>query len=326
MSIFTIRPRVQEAADPNGGGGGGGVPEFLKGFGEHAKAFGDVKDPAAFAKTWTDTQTELAALKSKAPATFDWRKEIGGDDAEAQKVLARFTDPKMFFKSFDDAQKKIRAGEVAKPLAKDAKPEEVAEYRKANGIPEKPEGYFEKLPEGLVIGEDDKPLFNDFAKAMHDLNAKPETIHAAAKWYYQLQERESAETTAMDKKDSVATTAALKEKWGGDYTPNMKAIGVMLDGLGADLKATFLDATLGDGKRLMNSPEVMQLFAELALLKNPLAHVMPAGGAGDMKSLDSEIAAIEKVMKEDRRKYNADQGMQDRLRKLYDAKGKLASK
>src|SRR5688572_13304785 len=116
-------PLMETAGDAGAGGGGAGAgagaggaapAEWLKPFGEHGKAFESFKEPAELATKWTELNTELTTLKGKAPP--DWRAQIAGDDPEALKALGRFTDPKAFYKSFNEAQTKIRAGELAKPL------------------------------------------------------------------------------------------------------------------------------------------------------------------------------------------------------------------
>mgnify|MGYP000100175251 CR=1 FL=1 len=46
--------------------------------------------------------------------------------------------------------------------------EELAEYRKANNIPEAPDKYDLTFDSGLVIGKEDKPIVDSFLKYAHD--------------------------------------------------------------------------------------------------------------------------------------------------------------
>src|SRR3954471_3943718 len=71
----------------------------------------------------------------------DWRAAMAGDDKDAMKRLARFTDPGQVFKSLRSLEAKMSAGELKKPLAENATPEEKATWRKENGLPEKAETY-----------------------------------------------------------------------------------------------------------------------------------------------------------------------------------------
>lgn len=325
MSQFGFRHRFQEAALDDKGGGGDNQQQqpadWLKPFGDSAKAFESFKEPGEFVKAWTDTQAELTALKGKQPE--DWRKQIGGEDPEAQKVLQRFADPKTFFKSFSDAQAKIRSGELQKPLAADATPEQIAEYRKAHGVPEKPEGYFEKLPNGRVIGADDQPMFTQVAERLHKLNVSPAVMHELADWYYASEEQQTAAERKVDDADRIKAIQDLRTEWGEDYRPNMNIMESWLDGLGKDLKAHLKDAVLGDGTRLMNNPSVVKWLVAQARTVNPAAGLIPGGGDVDIKTIDTEIAGIEKVMRESRSTYDKDEKMQARLRDLYTAREAL---
>src|SRR5687767_4172297 len=71
----------------------------------------------------------------------NWRNLYAGEDGKKLARLERFTDPVKAFDALIEAQNKIRSGELAKPLPPNANEQERAEWRQANGIPEKPEGY-----------------------------------------------------------------------------------------------------------------------------------------------------------------------------------------
>src|SRR3546814_8159770 len=70
-------------------------------------------------------------------------------------------------------EQKLSSGEFKKAIGPDATPEQIAEWRKEQGIPEKPEDYDLKFDNGLVIGEADKPLVAEFLKASHATNVTP---------------------------------------------------------------------------------------------------------------------------------------------------------
>lgn len=301
------------------------APEWLKPFGDGAKAFGAVKEPADLVKAWTDTTSELTTLKAK-PATFDFRKELGGEDEAAKKFLERFADSKTLMKSVLEAQNKLRSGDFAKPLPKDATPEQVKEWRTANGVPLEPKGYFAQLPDGLVIGKEDQSLFDAYAKVWHDHNLPPASVHAMTKMYYDGLAQTKKEEAAVDKSDSLKTIGELRTKWGGSYDQNMAILDNFLEGMPGDLKARFKDATLPDGTRLFNDSDALEFFANAARAANPAGHLLPAGGEGNIKSLDTEIESIQKLMRTDRKKYNGDEKLQARYRELLTAKQKLGAR
>lgn len=295
---------------------------------ENVAALESFKTPADFFKSYSESSAELKTLKEK-PATFDWRKEVAGEDADLAKLVERFNDPKAFGKGYLEASKKIRSGDLAKPLAADANEQERAAWRQANGIPEKPEGYFEKLPDGLVIGKDDQPLFNEVGAELHKLNASPAIAHALAKWYYGLADKETAAVAETDKVHARETTDALRAKWGNDYRANIGQVMSLLDSLGGELKAQLMDATMPDGRRLFNSPEVVEWFASKAREINPAGILIPASGENSMASLDTEIQGIEKLMGNRSSEYwkgGKAEAMQARYRQLIDAREKIKAR
>jgi hypothetical protein len=327
MSLFGMRHRLQEANVDNSGGNNNQQQqqqqqpaEWLKPFGEHAKVFDGIKDPAELATKWTAANTELTTLKAK-PSAFDWRKELGGEDEKAQKFLGRFNDPGSFMKTALEAHGKLSERDAHKPLAADAKPEEVKAWREANGIPLEPKGYFEKLPDGLVIGKEDQAAFDRYGAIWHQFNLPPAAAHAMAKAYYEDQQNVASEEAKVDRADQQKATQELRTLWGNDYSPNMQILNSFLDGMPADVKDLFKDGTLADGTRFMNNPALVAFFAEAARQINPAAHLIPAGSEG-LKSLDTELNSMKALMADKNSKYwkgPESETMQKRYRELVTA-------
>lgn len=259
----------------------------------------------------------------------NWRNMYAGEDAKKLARLERFTDPVKAFDALIEAQNKIRSGEFAKPLPANANEQERAEWRQANGIPEKPEGYFEKLPDGLVIGKDDQPLFTEFAKVMHDQNVPPAAVQQVVKWYYDLQDKQVGDVAAADKQHACEATDTLREKWGNDFRANMGQVNSLLDGLGGELKNQFMDATLPDGRRLFNSPDFVQWLADKAREINPAGVLIPATGGDQMKSIETELATLKGKMANKASDYwrgPTAEKQQERYRTLIEAQQRLKSR
>jgi hypothetical protein len=259
----------------------------------------------------------------------NWRNLYAGDDSKKLARLERFTDPVKAFDALIEAQNKIRSGELAKPLPANANEQERAEWRQANGIPEKPEGYFEKLPDGLVIGKDDQPLFTEFAKVMHDQNVPPAAVQSVVKWYYDLQDKQVASVAEADKQHTREAVDKLREQWGNDYRANMGQVSSLLDGLGGDLKNQFMDATLPDGRRLFNSPEFVTWMAGMAREINPASVLIPASGGDQIKSIEAELNTLKSKManrNSDYWKGPTASKQQERYRQLIEAQQKLKSR
>jgi hypothetical protein len=288
------------------------------------KSLEPYKVPTDFLTAFQTTNKELTELRAS-PA-LDWRKAVSGGDESAAKLLERYTTPDAFGKAHLEAVKKISAGEFAKPLPADAKPEQVAEWRKANGIPEKPDAYFEKLPNGRVIGADDKPMFDEVAQRLHAKNAPPELVHELVDWYYGMADKESATLTETDRAHSQAFEDTMRQEWGADYRANDNHLKNFMEGMSPDLKKAF-DGFGPDGKKLMHNPEVVKWLANIAREFNPVGMVTPGGNESQMMSIEAELAKLKKMSGNQHSEYwkgpMADQH-QKRMTQLLGAKEQLS--
>jgi len=247
----------------------------------------------------------------------DWRRGIAGDDDKYYADLQRFNSPADYGNSFREAQQTIRSGNLKAALKEGATDEDVAAYREANGIPMESKGYMENLPEGLVLGENDKEIFGDFAEALHGINAPPEVAHKALEWYNGFAEQEQAMQAEMDGGHQAETTQELRETWGQDYQANINLIGGFLEStFGSEAKDQLLNGRFGDGKAFMNDPNILKGLSEVARRINPIHQLTPPGH-DSQQSLNDEISELEKFMAENRTEYNKDEGKQARLRQLY---------
>lgn len=276
-----------------------------------------------------DNAERLEALKSfETPDAFfnaydeaankDWRKEIAGDDDKFLSNLQRFENPVAFGNSFREAQQTIRSGQLQKPLAEGATEEDIKAYREANGIPLEPAGYLQNLPEGLVIGEDDKEILGDFMGVLHSKNVAPDVAHEIIGWYNQFAENEQAALAEMDEQQLQETTDQLRQDWGSDYRANINLVnGLLSSTFGEEAAKQLINGRFGDGRAFMNDPAVLQGLAALARKVNPVAQL--TGNQGDpTMALNDEISQLEKYMRENRTAYNSDEKAQARLRELYE--------
>jgi len=303
----------------------------------------DAADQASADKVTPDGSNEDVAPKTvmedtsdkpaAAPADWpeDWRSKLAGDDAKALKAFERFKSPNDMAKSLLEAQKKISSGATRPQLAEGATEEQVAEYRKALGVPDTPDGYLEKINSGLVIGDDDKPLLESFLASAHGKNAPPEFVESALEWYYDLQEKQTAEQSAADSEAKRNGEDALRAEWGGEFRANINAITAFLDTApttedGTPLKDLLMGARLSDGTALGNHPDALRWLSNMASESNPAGFVSPGAGGSQAQSVDDEIASIQKVMRSDRATYDKDPKMQARLLTLLDAQAKLSAR
>ena len=269
------------------------------------------------------------------PVTPDWREDwrdvMAAGDEKERKRLDRFRSPVDVYKSARELEKKMSSGDVKAKLAADATEEQITAWRKDNGIPEKPEGYLEKLPAGLVIGDDDKPMLEGYLAEVHGANASPEVVAKTLDWYYRQQEVAAEAQVDADKVFKQSAEDALRAEWGAEYRGNVNSIMSFLDAApptddGIPLKGLLMGARLSDGTLLGNNPTALKWLASLAQEANPAGFIAPGAGTSQADSVAAEIAKIEGVMRTDRKTYDKDEKMQARLRQLYDAEAKLASR
>jgi len=260
----------------------------------------------------------------------DWRDLMAGGDEKERKRLDRFRSPVDVYKSNRELEKKMSAGEIKAKLADNATPEQVTAWRKDNGIPETPDGYLEKLPDGLVIGADDKPMLESFLADVHGQNAPPAVVAKALDWYYRQQEEQIAATSLADKTFKQASEDALRAEWGGEFRSNVNSIMSFLDAApptddGAPLKDLLMGARLSDGTMLGNNPAALKWLASLAQEANPSGFVAPSAGTSQLESVETEIATIQAKMRSDRAGYDKDTKLQSRYQTLIMARDKLSN-
>lgn len=262
------------------------------------------------------SETMLVGGESAAPSGGDdWRAALAGEDRGALKTLARFSDGPAFWKSYQSMRQRLSSGDRS-ALAPDATPEQVAEWRLANGIPETARSYEIALEDGLQIGESDRALVDQYLDVAHKLNHTPDQVNANLNWYFAMARQQEEGIADANLAARNECEAALREEWGAEYRATLNGIASMLDGAPEGVKQSLLAAKGIDGTNLLNQPGVMRWLAELSRELNPVATVVGTGGAQLMGVAD-EIAQIEGVMREDRAKYNRDERMQERLRRLY---------
>ena len=74
---------------------------------------------------------------------------------------------------------------------------------------------------------------------------------------------------------------------------------------------------------MLNNPDILRGFVNLALEVNPAGPLVPAGSGNPMESIAEEKGKIEKMMRENRKAYDKDDKVQERYRELIDAENKM---
>jgi hypothetical protein len=313
--------RYMRAPDDHGGGGdtasgGGGSDTVAGGGGNDTVAGGGGADTTA-GGGGNDT------LAGGGADDKDWRAEWAGEDADVLKFLGRYQSPAAAMKEFKKTHGDLRSGKFIKPIDENSTDEEKAAWAKANGVPDKPEAYLESLPDGLVIGDDDKPAVDTFIKEMHAAGAPKGVVDAALKAYYDIVDEQMGAQAEANGAAKQATDDALREEWGADYRRNLNVLKGALDSMPTGVGEALTGAVGGDGVQILNNAEVVKWLMGITLEQNPLATVVPNAGANQASAIGEEIAKIEAFMRSNRKAYNADATMQARYRELIGAREKL---
>lgn len=257
----------------------------------------------------------------------DWREKAANGDAKVSQRLGRYASPEAVATALIAAQNRISSGELKTVLGKDAKPEEIATWRKENGIPETAAKYDLQLGDGLVVGKDDLPLVNKFLEAAHGTNQTPDQVKASLRAYYAVQESITQQRAEADMQAQDDATDSLRAEWGNEFKRNMNQISGLMDSVGGKgLKDQFLSGRLADGTPIGSSPAALKMLLSLALINNPAGTVVPAGGGNMMQSVEDEISKIEEGMRKNRTAYDKDEKTQARYRELLGAREQLKTR
>jgi hypothetical protein len=294
----------EDAGDDLGGGGGASGGSAGDG-GASAAAAGGAGDGGAGA--WPD----------------DWQSRVSKGDEKNAKLAGRFASPEALFDAYVAANNRIRSGELKAALPDNAKPEELAAWRKDNGIPEKAADYDLKFESGLVIGDEDRPAIDSFLETAHALNMTPDNVKAVIEWNEANKEAQIAARQELDETQRTSALDSLNVEWGGNFRRNVNMVSGLMDMMPESVRDSLSSARLPDGTAIFNNPDVLRGFAAIAHELNPAGAVVPAAGGDPMKGVNEEISQIEASMKADRKAYNKDEAKQARYRELLEAREKM---
>lgn len=270
--------------------------------------------------TSTGTSTE-----TKSTWPDDWRDRITKGDESRAKFFSRYASPEAALDALVEANKVISKHKaIPQKPGKDAKPEEVAAYRASLGVPDKPEAYFDKLPNGLVIGDDDKPLFEKFAALMHEENVPTGAMQKVVDWYYkEVVEEGEQQRYEANREAKQATEDALRQEYGAEYRAQVNGITNLLNSLPDGAGEVLANAVGPDGVSLFNNPAVVRAMVHLVNEINPTASVIPGGS--NPASITSRLGEIKEMMLKEPKKYWSEPIQAEELR-LMEAQQKLQAR
>lgn len=263
------------------------------------------------------------------PPSDDWRAKYAGDDTKRLGVLSRFKTETDFANAFFEQHAALSKRSEPARLPENAKPEQVAEWRKSLGLPElggdaKPDAFMEAykiaVPEGYEPSEVEKGLLGDFAKRAYEKGWSPAEVKGATEFFFEQQMAAEQAVNRLDVERQRDWQRELETELGRDYKPTVDAASAFLDSTFADnpeMKAEILHARLPGGGFLGDHPAFVKMVADLALqggfTDRIEANSMESGG----KSLEQQQNEIEALQFKDPTRYNLPE-TQQKLTKIIE--------
>jgi len=260
-------------------------------------------------------------------APDDWREVLAGEDTARLNHLKRVSTFSQLVDNYFSAQDKIRSGQIeaAALPTEDSTDEEWAEFRETQGIPTSAKDYTVELADGVVLGDEDQEVLDVVYPVAHELNLSVETVSKLTNAMLEGQAQQFHQMEIQQEAYRKEALTQLHSAWKGDYEVNVNLItGTILNSLPEAVREEFAHATLADGRKVFNSPEVMIAMAEWARTINPSATVV-ANNANPMQAITSEIAEMEKRMRDDSAGWHRDTDANTRYMQLIDARDKMKS-
>ena len=268
------KPRSQTVLDDDGGDDASGEAKD-EAKGEKDKA-GEQKPKDAKPEVddgWREdfAQKLLDKLKGKIPDN-----KLDARRAGILNQLKRYKSPFDYMVSGFAAQERIRSGELRSKRPDDASDEEVAEWRKENGIPEKAADYdIPKIP-GHKWTDADKPYIEDFKEIAHKGDYTQDQVNLATEWYANLIQKQTegyvAKIQETDEQDSSSLNDQLRGEWGGEYKTNKELLKRLLgdrDVMPEETAKAILSARAmgpnGESRRLMNDYHFIEMLRQFSI-------------------------------------------------------------
>ncbi len=246
-----------------------------------------------------------------APPQADWRAALKTD--EAKEFAKNSADVDHLVNRALDMRRQLSTA-IIKP-GKDAKPEQVAAYRKAMDIPDDPKGYGIAKPEHytdeVFQSEAVQSRIGAIAKIAHDHGVPRGAMKGIIDEYFKMEAGVLASQVEADTRFAAETDAQLKKEWGADYDKNKefanRAFGHIAKQAGVDVQALKEIETKG-GRFLMDDPSMVRIFAALGReMGEGTLGALPtaaerAGGEQEIRDIRAQIA--EAQAQGDRRRAN----------------------
>lgn len=302
----------------------------------------DTEAPESKTESTTTTPVDAKAdsTKTQADSTPTWNDKwredainnLGLKDEKERKRaedwLTKRSSPYEVIRAGLAADQKISEltrDRVKIPTGKNDDPKEVAAFRKAMGIPEKPDDYQIEIPKEYGdLSDFDKELVDEFRKEAHAAGMNQKGVEVASKMYWSIQQRieaaKMAEAVVKDQagEDEIRVRHGKEFRARQELTNRMIGEGLEKHGWSAEERKDFFNMRLENGQRLGTFPPFVNWLFELAQERaDDGAFVVGEGDDGE--DLDAKISSMIELQHSNPKEY---QRIQPDLQRLIAAQNR----
>jgi len=192
----------------------------------------------------------------------NWREIAANGDADLLKMISRYGSLAAMARALKESKDTIRSGKLKRDMPDPKDEKAIAEWRKAEGIPDDPTGYEFSETVKKRMTDADKPLLSSFTEYAHQRNARPDAVNLAADWYFDTLEAMEAKRIEEDAKATSDAEDALRQEWGKEYRANLTLAGQFVANI-PGVGKNWSEARLPDGRRLGDIPEFMTWASDM---------------------------------------------------------------
>jgi hypothetical protein len=244
----------------------------------------------------------------------NWRELAAGDNKDQLTLLKRYGSLQGVVKALQEKEAFIRSGKIKRDMPDPKDDKAMAEWRKEQGIPDKPEGYVLPEPVTKRLVDADKPILSSFTEFAHAKNAPPAFVEMAAEWYVDMQEKAEEERSQKDTKASEDVEDALRDVWSRDEFKGNRMLAKRFMESAGEIGDAWTEARLPDGRRLGDIASFVQWASDQG--RNAFGDVVFSSSDAETKHA-SRKAEIEKIRDTDFDRYEKE-GLDKELLVLID--------
>lgn len=238
---------------------------------------------------------DIPAVTTQQVWPDDWRVHLAGNDEKELKRLETLSSPQDVWKKYRNMESEYSKRQPRIEYSPDMPEQKLAEWRKQEGIPESADKYDFSFDDGLVIGEDDQPFIDDFAKYAHESNLPNKAVKDSVRWYLERQAQEQEQLSQKNHDYAVQNLAELKQEWGAEYKGNINAINELFVEH-PEVKDLLFGAVNEEGLKVGNNAQIVRWAVDIAKKLNPTATLVFPEGEGGIKGAEARLAELKGMM------------------------------